>query len=343
MKLATRLALLLGVMLVVSGCYHVRYLPSARHPGTVPQRVLDAVAYSKPGEVVCTESNLETHASFTVHRIETAALAHHVRTNRTLALDYYRPVGTNRTPVIVVLPIIGGGYPLERIFCSYFARQGMAAVLVRRDRLKKTIEQLEEVDDILRQAAVDARQALDWVETRPEIDPSRIGVFGISMGGIRAAFLTPLDSRIRAAAIGLAGGDVPYIVTHSTEPGLTRRRRSYAERNGLAGPEFERALQKVVTCDPLAVAPAVDPAKVLLVIAAIDSAVPTSKQFELRRAMGCPETVFLPTGHYTAFLYVPYIKSACLQFFKERFAGDEGHAIPLAGGSSSWRASSARH
>jgi dienelactone hydrolase len=343
MKHAIRLASLLGVILVAPGCCHLRYLPSARNPGAVPQQVVDAIAYSKPGKLICTESNLEVHARFTLHRIETAALANHVRTNRTLALDYYRPVGTNRTPVILVLPIIGGDYPLEKIFCSYFARQGMAAVLVRRDRLKRTIDQLEEVDDILRQAAVDARQAIDWVEQRQELDASRIGVFGISMGGIRAAFLTPLDSRIRAAAIGLAGGDLPYIVTHSTEPGLTRRRRSYTERNGLAKPEFEKALQKVVNCDPLAVASVVDPGKVLLVIAAVDTAVPTSKQLELRRAMGCPETVFLPTGHYTAFLFVPYIKSACLQFFKERFAGDEGRTFPLASGSSSWPASRSRH
>ena len=276
--------------------------------------------------MICTESNLEANARFTLQRIETAAAGNHLRTNRTLALDYYRPTGTNRTPVIVVLPIIGGGYPLEKIFCSYFARQGMAAVLVRRDRLKRTIDRLEEVDDILRQAAVDAQQAIDWVETRSELDASRIGVFGISMGGIRAAFLTPLDPRIRAAAIGLAGGDLPYIVTHSTEPGLTRRRRGYMEKNGLPEPEFKKELQKVIHCDPLAVAPSVDPGKVLLVIAAADTAVPTSKQLELRRAMGRPETVFLPTGHYTAFLFVPYIKAACLRFYKEKFAGDRAPA-----------------
>ena len=341
MKHAIRLPLLLGAMLAASGCCHLRYLPTARSPAPVPQRVLDAVAYSKPGTLTCTESNLESNARFTVHRIETAALANHVRTNRTLALDYYRPIGTNRTPVIVVLPIIGGGYPLEKLFCSYFARQGMAAVLVRRDRLKRTIDRLEEIDDILRQAAVDSRQAIDWIETRRELDASRIGAFGISMGGIRAAFLTPLDSRIRAAVVGLAGGDLPYIVTHSTESGLTRRRRSYLEKTGLPEAEFEKELQKVVNCDPLAVAAAVDPAKMLLVIAVADTAVPSSKQLELRRAMGKPETVFLPTGHYAALLFIPYIKSACLSFFKEKFTGDpapaaltndkdpRGRALPL--------------
>jgi hypothetical protein len=242
-----------------------------------------------------------------------------------------------------VLPIIGGGYPLEKIFCAYFARQGMAAVLVRRDHLKRTIGRLEEVDDILRQAAVDARQTIDWVETRPELDASRIGVFGISMGGIRAAFLTPLDSRIRAAAIGLAGGDIPYIVTHSTETGLTRRRRSYVDRNKLSEQEFKRELQKVIQCDPLTVAPALDPGKVLLVVSLIDTAVPSSKQLELRRAMGRPETVFLPTGHYTAFLFVPYIKSACLRFFKEKLVGDGSPAMPLANRNSPSPASMSRH
>ena len=345
MKHATRLTSLLGlgVMLVASGCCHLRYLPAARGPAAVPQQVVEAIAYHRPGRLICTESNVEANARFTVQRIETAALANHVRTNRMLTLDYYRPVGTNRTPVILVLPIIGGGYPLEKIFCAYFARQGMAAVLVRRDRLKKTIERLEEVDDILRQAAVDARQTIDWVETRSELDASRIGVFGISMGGIRAAFLAPLDSRIRAAAIGLAGGDIPDIITHSTEPGLAKRRRSYMDRSGLSEQEFKRELQKVIKCDPLTVAPSMDPGKVLLVISLVDTAVPTPRQLELRRALGKPETVFLPTGHYSAFLFVPYIKSACLRFFKEKLAGDEPSAIPLANRNSPWPASMSRH
>jgi hypothetical protein len=314
----TRTTCLLSLV-IASGCCHLRQSSKPHPPQPVPAEVAALVAYTKPNPLVCTESNLLTDARFTVSRIAISAVAD--RTNRILSLDYYRPVGTNRMPVIVVLPIIGGGYPLEKMFCAYFARHGMAALLVRRESLKRTLDRLEEINDALLYSAIDARQAMDWVETRPELDASRLGVFGISMGGIRAAFLTPLDTRIRASVIGLAGGDLPYIITYSTEPGLTRRRNGYMKKGHLTECDLVQELKKTITCDPLSTAPSIDPTKVLMVLATCDTSVPTKKGLELRRAMGKPETIFLPTGHYSAVLFLPYLESACLRFFKEKFTG----------------------
>ena len=314
----TRMVCLLSLA-TASGCCHLRQSSRPRPPQPVPAEVAALVAYTKPNPLVCTESNMLTDVRFSIHRIGMTAVAD--RTNRILSLDYYRPVGTNPFPIIVVLPIIGGGYPLEKMFCAYFARHGMAALLVRRESLKRTLDRLEEINDALLYSAIDARQAIDWAEKRPELDASRIGVFGISMGGIRAAFLTPLDARIRASVVGLAGGDLPYIITYSTEPGLTRRRNGYMKKGHLTECELVQELRKTINCDPLTTAPCVDPAKVLMVLATCDTSVPTKKGLELRRAMGKPETIFLPTGHYSAVLFIPYLESACLRFFKEKFAG----------------------
>ena len=316
----------------LTGCCHLRQASNPRPAQPVSAEAAALVAYQKLAPLTCTSSNLESNGRFTVHRITMPSATG--RTNRLLELDYYRPMGTNRPPVLVVLPIIGGGYPLEKHFSAYFARQGMAAVLVRRERLKRTLEDVSEINETLRQAAIDARQAIDWIETRPELDASRIGAFGISMGGIRAAFLTPLDSRIRAATIGLAGGDLPYIIANSREGGIVRRRTPYLEKHGITKAQFECELRNAVACDPLAVAASIDPDKVMLVLATFDASVPARKGFELRRAMGDPETIFVPTGHYTALLFLPYIKSACARFFKEKLRGGSAGLQPVARASS---------
>jgi len=46
----------------------------------------------------------------------------------------------------------------------------------------------------------DARRALDYLTTRPEVDPTRIGATGCSGGGTLTYFVAALDDRIKAAA-----------------------------------------------------------------------------------------------------------------------------------------------
>jgi dienelactone hydrolase len=47
----------------------------------------------------------------------------------------------------------------------------------------------------------DDMRTVDYLQTRPEVDPDRIGCTGLSVGGWRTNFLAGLDSRIRAACI----------------------------------------------------------------------------------------------------------------------------------------------
>lgn len=47
----------------------------------------------------------------------------------------------------------------------------------------------------------DVMRAVDWIETRPELDAKRVGVMGISGGGTITAFSAALEPRIKAAFI----------------------------------------------------------------------------------------------------------------------------------------------
>lgn len=44
-------------------------------------------------------------------------------------------------------------------------------------------------------------RTIDYLVTRPEVDPERIGCVGLSIGGYRATHLTALDSRVKASVI----------------------------------------------------------------------------------------------------------------------------------------------
>ena len=47
----------------------------------------------------------------------------------------------------------------------------------------------------------DIKCCVDYLETRPEVDPSRIGMMGLSQGGTMTTFVTAVEPRIKAADI----------------------------------------------------------------------------------------------------------------------------------------------
>jgi dienelactone hydrolase len=58
-------------------------------------------------------------------------------------------------------------------------------------------------------------RTVDYLATRPEVDPTRIGCCGISMGGYRSLFLAALDPRIRAACVaGFMSTTRPMLRSH---------------------------------------------------------------------------------------------------------------------------------
>ena len=60
-------------------------------------------------------------------------------------------------------------------------------------------------------------RTVDYLVTRPEVDPKRIGCLGISMGGWRTAFLAGLDERIEVSALPLPFG-LPTPIRAPTTP-----------------------------------------------------------------------------------------------------------------------------
>ena len=64
-------------------------------------------------------------------------------------------------------------------------------------------------------ASWDDMRTVDYLVTRPEVDPSRVGCVGISMGGWRSDFLAGLDDRIQCAvAVGWMSTLRPMIRAH---------------------------------------------------------------------------------------------------------------------------------
>ena len=242
-----------------------------------------------------------------------------------ITFEYYEQTGRERTPVILVLPILNGQKHVVRPFATYFARNGYNAVIVDTVQRKTLLEDMLQPEAAIRRTAIRHRRVLDWIETVPAIDPARIAVFGASLGGFNALFLTATDARVRASALALVAGDLPFVLTHSSEGRIIDAARGAMETLQTDRQGLEDYLGEHIVSDPLSLARYMAPERVLLVLARFDDAVHYEKQLQLQEAMGNPESITLPTGHVTTAAYLFYLRSRVLDFFDRRFTGPQPH------------------
>jgi dienelactone hydrolase len=111
---------------------------------------------------------------------------------------FYRPAGIARAPAITMAPGYAGSkeHKLNR-FAEAFSKAGFAVLLHdHRGFGPSSGEPRQEVDP-WKQIA-DWRRAISYLESRPEVDPSRIGIWGSSFTGGHALVLGATDRRIKA-------------------------------------------------------------------------------------------------------------------------------------------------
>lgn len=225
-----------------------------------------------------------------------------------------------RAPAIVITPILGGGRSISRSQCRTLVAAGYHVALVDRGgRVMAEHWPIETVDLFLRRAVVGRRAVVDWLQQRPEVDPGRLGAMGISMGGIITTLLFAAEPRLESAVIALAGADVPRIVATSSEGRLVRWREARAAELG-SEEQVEAALRAAFPSDPGTLARTIDPRRVFLVTARLDTVVPTAAQEQLWEDLGRPLRYDLPTGHYTGILYLPWVLDAATTWWDARFA-----------------------
>ena len=240
-------------------------------------------------------------------------------TEPVVEFEWFASRRPGRGPAILLNPILGGDYPLERGICRTLARHGFQVALVHRKTLKISPEhEIAHLELLLRQAVIRIRQVVDWMNADEAVDAGRIGSFGISMGGIASVMAAAVEPRLRAHMVALAGGGIADVLVSSKDRLLTKPRALYLSRNRMDLPTFERLVRAQVKTDPIRLAPYVDRRQLILFIALADRTIGRANALRLRRALGRPKTIFMPFGHYTAYLSLPYLEYESLRFFKER-------------------------
>jgi len=311
-----RKTLVIAGLLATTGCASYRPSGPPRAALPLPDEIRQYYEYARGTPRVAMRVT-ERHPSYSVTEV---ALTEPGATER-IRLTWYAPVATEPRPLILISPIRGSDTLIVDGCAQIFANQGWHAVIVKRFHNNFDPDgPVSQVEDYLHTAVIRHRQALDWLLTQPDVDPNRVGTFGISYGGIINAALAAVEPRARIHVIDLAGGPLPGVMRKSDEHSLRHDWDRSRDSHDLTNTQFYEALQAIVRTDPVKLAPYVNGDHVLMLIARFDRSVPTRYQLKLWRALGKPRADFVPLGHYTSIIALPAHRQSLMNFFETQFA-----------------------
>ena len=311
-----KIVLSIAISCMLHACAHLPADPNYPGPTALPKTITSQYIYA-PYQGDCRVKVIEDRGSYVFKKI-TFPSANDTMMGEKIRLEYLDPKGDGKAPVIIILPVLKGAGNIIKDFARFYAKHGYAALIVNRKKRYLKDYDLTRVNDILQEIVINHKQVLDWIETQPDLDAERIGVFGISLGGIKGALISQLDKRVRASVIAMGGGDLPYVLAYSKEGSVEKKRNEYMKKNGLTVEEYHDILKQRITCDPMHFAPYMDARNTMMILALFDQCVPFTKGKELRDRMGKPETIYLFSGHYTSLLFKAYVKHATLKFFNKK-------------------------
>ncbi len=310
-------SVLFSGLLFFSSCAHYRCDPAYSGPNKRNAEMLKYYSYPKQ-TIDAKVEKIERRKKYIIERIEFPSTLN-VFGIENIRLNYYRQKKPGKYPTVLVLPITGGIDFSVKSFARHFASNGFnCAIVHNREFNLEDTKSAEEVENYFRQTVLDNRQVLDYIVERKEVDENRLGCIGFSLGGIKASLISGVDKRLKCCILCLAGGSIADIALLSKEQDIRDYIRELMKR-GISQEAILIELSEKVETDPLELAKYIDARNVLMYIARFDQVVPRKCGDRLWEAIGKPEMVYLFSGHYSSFIYLPYVESESLSFFTKKF------------------------
>ena len=247
----------------------------------------------------------------------------------TLYIPNRGSLATEMVPAVVMIPPIGGVNFLDTQTARTLCDSNMAAIVITNDfanveyQANQELLPPEDHQKTYYRIAAAIKGAMVMIDDDPNLDYQRIGLFGVSLGGILSSFVMATQPDIAAGYFIVAGGDVPEILAHSQQEEVSAiRRKRMKEQNFATKAEYEAYLRQYLTLDPIDISMTMVPETLNMVIAKKDKNVPSTNQYLLHKAFGEPEASYNNAGHLDTILSALLwgnSRQKVARFFKKRF------------------------
>lgn len=247
----------------------------------------------------------------------------------------YIPEDTS-VPFVILLPPIGGVNMLDKAMAKTFCNNNIAALIITTNFTGfdgNTLMPIADHDEAFRRAVSAVKGAMVYASSRPEINTAKMGIFGVSLGGILGSLAFSVIKELSAANFIVNGGDIPYILAYSEQKEVKKLREIRMENDNIATAEdYEKILRDNLMFDPMHFALLVLPDTVKQFLSTNDTNVPTIKQNQYHEAIGSPKEVeYLTSGHVGTVINVLFpggTRQKIADWFGSRFKLDNPRLRP---------------
>lgn len=239
-------------------------------------------------------------------------------------------LGTEQVPAVLMLPPIGGENMLDRRMAETFCANSISAIILTDDfgyidaQSQGDLRPVEDHQETFYRVGAAVKGTLALISDDEQVNETKVGLFGVSLGGVLGAFMMGTQEAISAGYFVVAGGDIPEILAVSQQSEVSRIRRKRMETEGLhTQEEYEDFLRQHILFDPLDMAKTMLPETIEMVVARRDTSVPTPNQEILHSAYGEPSAHYHNYGHsqtVIATLFWASRRRDIANFFNRRFA-----------------------
>jgi len=252
--------------------------------------------------------------------------------NNTVTAYLFLPPGPGPHPAMVVLhewnpSTTRSGF----LLCRAIARANVAALMVVEPYSLNRAPRDADAGDArilsgnvphmvgaLRQAVLDARRGLDYLAKRPDVDPTRMGIAGISLGGILSGVVAGVDPRVKVVLTLVGGSDFAKGFWDGI---LTRQYQRDIRRSGYTYDTYEAALAPI-NADNWLPQRHFNPENVLMINGRYDVVVQPSGAKALAQDFSGTHIVWLNSGHYGAQFSAAPASDLAVKFLRARFYGE---------------------
>lgn len=242
--------------------------------------------------------------------------------NNTVVGEFFRPLNAKgKIPAVLVLDIMDGQQIVSRGQAVWLAMNCISAMTIQMpyygprkppgSNLRMIMPELDHSMKAVTQGVLDARRGIAYLASRPDVDDSKIGVLGTSLGSFIGGITSAAEPKISRAALLLGGGGL--VESFYDHP----KGEKYIKDYEAAGGTREKLKAIVAPFDPLTYAEQLKEKKLLLIAASRDDVVPPEMMKRLWDATGHPEILWVDGTHVGGALYAFPAMAKSIEHFKK--------------------------